>query len=432
MTNEYHFIGIKGSGMSALAGALHDLGHQVQGEDVEQYIFTEEAIKQRRIPIYSFGSAPLNARKKVIVSNAFAADHASIQRCQEQGLIVQRYHEFLGEWMTQYTTVAVTGSHGKTTTTGLMAHVMQGIEPACGLIGDGTGFGTPGARYFVFESCEYRRHFLAYRPDFAIITNIDYDHPDYFSDLDDVQHAFEQMCEQVKQQIVACGDDPQVQRLKTERKLLRYGLEASNDLRAEGLRARREGLEFDVSYRDTVLDRFFIPMHGKHNVLNALAVIGTGLLMDLNMEEIKQRLATFKGVKRRFSERDWRGNVVIDDYAHHPNEIRATLEAVRSKYPNKTVVGIFQPHTFSRMEKMMAEFAVSLKDADQVYLCDIFASAREHAGTVSVEQLRDRIPNAQLFNEQTISALSSYDDSVLVFMGAGDIQKYQSLLDESV
>jgi UDP-N-acetylmuramate--alanine ligase len=142
-------------------------------------------------------------------------------------------------------------------------------------------------------------------------------------------------------------------------------------------------------------------------------VIGVALVLDLNLDITKKQLATFSGVKRRFTEKQWGSNIVIDDYAHHPSEIRATLEAVRSKYPQKKVVGIFQPHTFSRLEKLIDDFALSLKEADDVYLCEIFGSAREERGNISIDELRTKIPN---------------NDSVLVFMGAGDIQKYEDAL----
>jgi UDP-N-acetylmuramate--alanine ligase len=169
-------------------------------------------------------------------------------------------------------------------------------------------------------------------------------------------------------------------------------------------------------------------MFGKHNVLNALAVIGVALVLDLDMEKVRTQLATFPGVKRRFSVKEWGTNVVIDDYAHHPAAIRATLEAARSKYPERKVVGIFQPHTFSRLEKLLDDFALALRDADDVYLCPIFGSARESNGTVTLDDLRTRIPGARLVSDDFASAMNEYRDSVLVFMGAGDISKYQDSL----
>ncbi len=429
--DHYHLIGIKGCGMSAIAQILHDLGHNVQGEDTDAHIFTQVPLEARNIPVYSFGSAPLRNGMNVIASNAFDDDHPSIVRCNRLGFSVKRYHHFLGEWMRGYTSIAVTGSHGKTTTTGMMAHAFGAVEPTCSLIGDGTGKGEPGARFFILESCEYRRHFLAYRPEIAVITNIDFDHPDYFADMEDVRSAFEEMASLVSGQIVMCGDDAQNRLLRTDRKTLRYGFGDPNDLRAAGLAGDCRGVSFDVFWRNTKLGKYSIPIHGRHNVLNALAVIGTALILDLNLDVIRNQLATFRGVKRRFTEKEWRSNVLIDDYAHHPSEIKATLEAVRSKYPGKKVVGVFQPHTFTRLEKLLDDFAVSLRDADDVFLCEIFGSAREQQGNVSINQLRDRIPNAHLLTESTVADLLDYENSVLVFMGAGDIQKYQHILLES-
>lgn len=426
--SSYHLIGIKGSGMSALAQMLHDLGHVIQGEDIDTAIFTQTPLEARNIPMYSFGSAPLSADMIVIASNAYGDDHPSVIRCKSLGLPIQRYHHFLGEWMKSYTSIAITGSHGKTTTTGMMVHALHSIEPTCSLIGDATGRGEAGARFFIFESCEYKRHFLAYRPEIAVITNIDFDHPDYFADVEDVRHAFEEMAASVGKQLVACGDDAQVRLLRTANKMLYYGFDERNELRAAGLAIVSGGVAFDVYWRDAKLDRFTIPVYGRHNVLNALAVIGVSLTLGLDLKAIRRQMATFTGVKRRFTETEWRSNVVIDDYAHHPSEIRATLEAARSKYPGRRIVSVFQPHTFSRLERLLDDFAHSLRDADDVFLCQIFGSARERAGSVSIEHLRERIPNAQLISESTVNSLVTYEDAVLVFMGAGDIQKYQQSL----
>jgi len=424
----FHLIGIKGSGMSALAQILSDLGNKVQGEDIDSFLFTQVPLEARSIPLFTFGDAPLSQSMKVIASNAYDDNHPSLVRCKQYGIPVHRYHRFLGDWMKGYTSVAITGAHGKTTTTGMMVHALKAIEPSCSLIGDGTGAGFPDARLFVFESCEYKRHFLAYRPDIAVITNIDFDHPDYFSDIDDVRNAFEEMASLASKHLIACGDDPQIRLLKTTTDTLYYGIGMDNDLRATNITVQSNGVTFDAYFKDTKLNQFTIPVFGKHNVLNALAVIGVALVLDLDLDITKTQLATFSGVKRRFTEKHWKSNVVIDDYAHHPSEIRATLEAVRSKYPQKKVVGIFQPHTFSRLEKLIDDFALSLKEADDVYLCEIFGSAREGRGNISIDELRTRIPNARLVSENIAHDMSSYNDSVLVFMGAGDIQKYEDAL----
>ncbi|MCR8642861.1 UDP-N-acetylmuramate--L-alanine ligase [Paenibacillus sp. N1-5-1-14] len=424
----YHFIGIKGSGMSALAQYLHDMGHKVQGEDIETYLFTQSALDRRHIPLYIFSEAPLTVDMTVIASNAYTDEHPSLVRCKELGLMVTRYHHFVGDTLQNYTSIAVTGSHGKTTTTGMMVHTLAGIEPACSLIGDGTGQGHTDAKLFVFESCEYRRHFLAYKPDIAVITNIDFDHPDYFADIDDVRDAFKQMAAQTGKLVIACGDDPQVRMLQGNTPTLLYGFGSENDLRASGHTIEQESQSFDVHYKESFVYRFTIPSFGKHNVLNSLAVIGVALQLDLNMGLVKSHIATFSGVQRRFSEKQWGSNIVIDDYAHHPSEINATLDAVRSKYPQKKAVAIFQPHTFSRLEKLLEEFAGSLEGYDDVFLCEVFGSAREASGQVSTEHLIQLLPKARLISDNIATDLVAYEDAVLVFMGAGDIQKVQEQL----
>lgn len=194
----YHFIGIKGTGMSALAQILHDSGEAVQGSDLEKYFFTEEALREKNITILPFDENNITEGLTIIAGNAFNDDHEEIKKAKELGLEFYRYHEFLGEWLTRFMSVAVTGAHGKTSTTGLLAHALKQNIPTSFLIGDGTGCGHPKSEYFVFEACEYRRHFLAYKPDYAIMTNVDFDHPDYFRSIEDVFDAFQSMAMNVK------------------------------------------------------------------------------------------------------------------------------------------------------------------------------------------------------------------------------------------
>lgn len=429
---KYHFIGIKGAGMSALAQILHDTGHFVQGSDMETEFFTQKPLEQRGIPMFRFGESEIGRTgMRVIASNAFLDDHPEIVQCEQQGVPVERYHHFLGEWINRYTSIAVTGAHGKTSTTGMIAHTFGGLQPTSYLIGDGTGSGVPDSKYFVFESCEYRRHFLAYAPDYAVITNIDFDHPDYFTGIDDVTLAFQQMADRVKKHLIAYGDDPQVRSLKTNVPVLHYGFGEHNELRADNVRSGTEGMTFDVFLHQNRLGAFTVSAYGRHSVLNALAVIGVAVLEDLNMDQVRSRLATFEGVKRRFTEKKLRGNVLIDDYAHHPTEIAATLDAVRAKYPGKKVVSVFQPHTYSRLEAFIDEFASSLSGSDEVYLTNIFGSAREQNGNISIQSLIDKIPSSRHITEQSIDQLSDYKDCVLLFMGAGDIQKYQAWYEQA-
>ncbi|RWZ59747.1 UDP-N-acetylmuramate--L-alanine ligase [Halobacillus fulvus] len=425
----YHFIGIKGTGMSSLAQILHDSGQKVQGSDVEKRFFTQEVLEEKNIKIMPFAKENITDGLTVIAGNAFSDDHEEIQEAKRLGLPYYRYHEFLGEWLQQFTSIAVTGAHGKTSTTGLLSHVLTENYPTSYLIGDGTGRGHEASQYFAFEACEYRRHFLAYHPDYAIMTNIDFDHPDYFSSTEDVFQAFQEMAKQVKKGIIACGDDEHLQHIQANVPVLYYGFSDTNDFQAQNVRENEEGTTFDVFVRNNFYDTFTIPQYGNHTVLNALSVIALCHYENMSPDQIK-KMATFKGVKRRFTEKKWNDQVLVDDYAHHPIEITATIDSARKKYQERPVVAIFQPHTFTRTKTFLNEFAESLKQADHVYLCDIFGSARESEGKLTIENLQELIPESEILQLDETEVLNAYEDGVLLFMGAGDIQKFQKAYED--
>jgi len=432
----YHFVGIKGSGMSSLALILHDKGYNVQGSDIDKYFFTQKNLEDNQIPILPFNKDNIKNGMVIIAGNAFPDTHEEIVRAKELDLKIIRYHDFLGELSNQYSSVSITGSHGKTSTTGLMAHVLSGIDSTSYLIGDGTGSGIEDAKYFVLEACEYRRHFLAYKSDYAIITNIDFDHPDYFSGIEDVQSAFQTFAEQIQKAIFACGDDERLHELQASVPIIYYGLDDSNDFRAQNIHRTNEGSEFDVYIRGKFYHHFKIPTFGKHNIQNALAVIAFCHYEGLDKDKVVAQLESFAGVKRRFTEKTVEDTVIIDDYAHHPAEIQATLDAARQKYPDKEIVAVFQPHTFTRTVALLAEFGQALDLADAVYLCEIFTSAREKSGNVSIKDLFDKTEKAeQILNEEDVSPLLDHKDGVVIFMGAGDVEKferaYEVLLNET-
>jgi|1185.fasta_scaffold11265_2 UDP-N-acetylmuramate--alanine ligase len=431
MTN-YHFVGIKGSGMSALAQILHDMNFQVQGSDVEKRYFTQIALEQLGIEILPFQKENIQPGMTIIAGNAFPDTHEEIQEAMKLGLPIIRYHRFLGDFMKRFSSIAVTGAHGKTSTTGLLAHVINGSKPTSYLIGDGTGKGNLEAEYFAFEACEYRRHFLSYFPDYAIMTNIDFDHPDYFSNIDDVCSAFQEMALQVNKGIIACGDDEHLQKIQANVPVLFYGFGEQNDFQARNIVKTTNGTTFDVFIRNNFYETFTIPSFGDHNVLNALAVIAFCQYEEISTEDVRRQLLSFEGVKRRFTEKKINSQILIDDYAHHPTEIKATISAARQKYPERELVAVFQPHTFSRTQAFLNEFAESLKLADKTYLCEIFGSARENHGKLSIQDLQDKIPGAEIIKEDDMSLLQDHDHSVIIFMGAGDIQKFQAAYEKGL
>jgi UDP-N-acetylmuramate--alanine ligase len=421
----YHFVGIKGSGMSALAQVLHDMNYEVQGSDVEKRFFTQQALEQAGIRSLPFQKENIQPGMTIIAGNAFPDTHEEIQEAMKLGLPIVRYHRFLGDFLQNFTSVAITGAHGKTSTTGLLAHVMKGAKPTSFLIGDGTGKGEEGSKYFVFEACEYRRHFLSYFPDYTIMTNIDFDHPDYFANIDDVFSAFQEMAWQAKKGIFACGDDEQLQKIQAKVPVLFYGFGEENDYQAKNLVKSTNGTTFDVFIRNTFYHTFSIPTFGDHNVLNSLAVIALCHYEEIDIEVVKDQLNTFQGVKRRFTEKSRGSQILIDDYAHHPTEIKATIEAARQKYPHNEIVAVFQPHTFSRTQAFLDEFASSLNLADKVYLCEIFGSARENHGKLSIKDLQEKIAGSEILSEENTMILKNHENAIVIFMGAGDIQKFQ-------
>ncbi|MBU9713721.1 UDP-N-acetylmuramate--L-alanine ligase [Evansella tamaricis] len=422
----YHFIGIKGSGMSALAQILSDMKYTVQGSDVDKVFFTQKPLEQKGIPLLPFQKENIQAGQTLIASPAYNEENEEIREAKLKDIPVYQYPTFLGEFIQNFTSIAITGSHGKTSTTGLLAHVLQEAKPTSYLIGDGTGKGQKDSEYFVFEACEYRRHFLHYKPDYALMTNIDFDHPDYFRNVEDVYQAFQEMAMQVKKAIIACGDDQHLQKINAQVPVVYYGLSEENDFSAKDITTDQNGTHFDVFVRSTFYSSFSIPGYGTHNVLNALGVIALCHYEEVDVEVVKGRLKTFGGVKRRFSEKTVGNQILIDDYAHHPTEIKATVESAKKKYPDKDVVAVFQPHTFSRTVTFLEDFAESLKRADHVYLCDIFSSAREKSGELTIHDLIERIPGAKLIQEETVHQLKKHENSVILFMGAGDVQKFQN------
>ncbi|GAP02250.1 UDP-N-acetylmuramate--L-alanine ligase [Fructobacillus pseudoficulneus] len=429
MSEKYYFIGIKGTGMGPLAQILHDQGNQVLGSDIDQFTYTQAPLEKAGIKILPFDAKNVLANKDAtfIRGNAFEDDQVEVRAALDAGVKMISYPEAVAQQIDQATTIAVAGAHGKTSTTGLLAHVFKNVEKTSYLIGDGTGHGVANSDFFVLEADEYRRHFAPYHPDYAILTNIDFDHPDYYHDLADVQSAFEDFAKGVKKGIVAWGDDPSLQAIKVDVPMYYYGdQDGRDDFLIHDIQKSTTGSTFQVSFQGKELGDFAIPIFGQHNVYNATAVIAIAYLEGIDLALVRQYLLTYPGVKRRFSEKQIQDITIIDDYAHHPTEIQATIDAARQKYPDKEIVAVFQPHTFTRVIAYKDEFAKALSAADTVYLTPIFGSARETQGTVSAQDIADELPAcAGILKEEDVSPLLKHHDAVLVFMGAGDIQKYE-------
>ncbi|MGX7051899.1 UDP-N-acetylmuramate--L-alanine ligase [Leuconostoc palmae] len=429
MTKKYFFIGIKGTGMGPLAQILHDQGNTVLGSDIDTYTYTQAPLEVAGISILPFDSNNIDQNKDAIFvrGNAFDDNHEEVHRALELKVKMISYPDAVQNQIAKHTSIAVAGAHGKTSTTGLLAHVVKNIAPTSYLIGDGTGRGVPNSQFFVVEADEYRRHFEGYKPDYAILTNIDFDHPDYYKDINDVTNAFSDFADNVQKAIFAWGDDVHLRTLHPQAKVYYYGTNTDkDDFVATNIRKSTQGSHFEVTFHEEYLGEFSVPLFGQHSILNALSVIALAYMEKMDLSLIREHLISYQGVKRRFSEKQIADITVIDDYAHHPTEIDATLDAARQKYPNKQIIAIFQPHTYSRVIAYKDEFAKSLEAADKVYLANIFGSAREKAGAVTSAEIGAEITKfGGIIEEENLSLLMPYENAVMVFMGAGDIEKYE-------
>ena len=422
--SKYHFIGIKGSGMSSLAQIAYDMGHEVQGSDEETYFFTQEKLEQRNIPMYGYNVENIKEGFEVILGNAFDETHIEYRAAKDLGLKIYTYAQFLGKLLDEIPSIAVTGAHGKTTTSTMVSNIFKHNFVTSFLIGDGTGHGEKNSDYIVAEACEYYRHFLAYHPNYAVVTNIDFDHPDYFNDEHDMFDAFQSFVNQVKDTVVICGDDRLASQLKpSTAKVVTYGFNEGNDYQIKNVKTTSENSEFDVYKNSELLGTFTMAVFGLHDISNATSAIALADICGLSTDEIQQSLGSYHHAERRFTEHKVGTNVVVDDYAHHPSEIKATIDSARRKYSDKQIIAIFQPHTYTRTAKFLNEFAESLLTADKVFLCPIFASVREKEKIVGIEDLQKVTPGSEIiYGEENFDKLN-FDNSVILFMGAGNINK---------
>ncbi|CVH75131.1 UDP-N-acetylmuramate--L-alanine ligase [Clostridiales bacterium CHKCI006] len=425
----YYFIGIKGSGMASLATILYDLGYEVKGSDISKYIFIEDELRKRHIEILDFDPANIKDGYHVIIGNAFGEDHPEVKAARANpNVTCTRYFDFLGEFMTHFTSICIAGTHGKTTTTGMAYHLFQDFDKTSVLIGDGTGHAVKDAKYFIAEACEYQDHFLHYYPDYAIINNIELDHVDYFPTIDAYKASFEKFANQVKKTVIIWGDDPYLPKLNITTPKLTFGSGQNNDVRSVNLIENKDGMSFDVYIHHELFGHFNLPLYGHHMLHNALAIITLGYLENMSPEYIQEHLASFEGVKRRYTVKVHDDCVYVDDYAHHPTAIKFVIEATRVRYPNKKIVAIFKPDRFSRVKQFAREFAKSLEGADAVYLCHFPENATKEPGIdIDIHEIGQYIPRASIIKEDEEAAeeLAKYHDVVYLFMSSKDIYKLE-------
>jgi len=446
-----HMIGVKGWGMTALAEILVERGTIVGGSDTSEYFFTQEVLRRRGIRFVE-GFSPENIPKDadtVVYSTAYTPETneelaSAFTRSKESGLRVVSYPEAVGDLTRERLSMLVSGTHGKTTTSALLAETLKflGVDPQA-LVGStiaawGGNALLGSGKYFVLEADEYQNKFQYYEPWSVILTSLDWDHPDFFPDVDAYQQTFRELMKRIPPHgfLISWGDSAAVAEVAKHSRAQKrsYGFLPHNDVRVADYEPIREG-PFRQTFRlfegDRDLGIFRLRLAGKHNALNAAAAVTLLLSLKFDIEKVRQGMENFFGTARRFEYiGEKNGARVYHDYAHHPEEIKATLAAFRELFPERNIVAGFHPQTCSRTKALLEEFAQSFDAADHVVVLDIYGSAREVAGGVSSAELVslvNRYHHDKAEHIPTIEDVIAYfknslgKDDLVVTLGAGDV-----------
>lgn len=432
-----HFIGIGGSGMFPLAQILHSEGYYLTGSD-NNPSDTLELVKQMGIPVF-MGQRKENIKDAdlIVHTAAIMPDNEELIAAYESGVSVIERSLLLGEITARYdNTICVSGTHGKTTTTAMLTQILMetNLDPTAVIGGKLPSIGGNGrvgkGNIMVCEACEFVDTFLKLDPNTTVILNIDEDHMDYFKTMDNLIASFHKFCELTSGTIIANGDDPEVLRAidGVSNPTVLFGFEHKNDYSCDNI-ITHEGIHtsFDLLYKGQYQETFDIYVPGRHNVLNAMAAIVAALSATASLDEIKRGLAKFKGAGRRFELLGvCRGITVVDDYAHHPAELKVTLEAAKAMN-FKRVIAVHQPFTYSRTKLHLDYFAEVLQIADKAVLSEIMGSREKNIHNIYAKDLCDKIPDAVWFN--TFDEIADFvcdfaeDGDLIITLGCGDIYK---------
>lgn len=447
-----HFVGIKGIAMASLAVYAKERGFAVSGTDTAEKFPSDDVLAQKKI-ISMIGFDPAHISKTspdlVIYTGAHGGrDNGEVQEAIKKGIPVLPHGKALGLFMTSKRQISVAGSHGKTSTTAMIATILAhaGYDPSyaigCGQI---AGLGLPGhyghGDWFIAEADEYvtdpghdaTPRFLWQTPEILVVTNIDYDHPDVYGSLNDVVAAFVRLRDKVtsRGEVILSSDDPACRPLiRRENSVALVGFNGA-DYEVKNVHFSQGRTFFELEMPSVAIGEFILQVPGRHNALNAAMAAVAAYGAGLSWQEVRDGLFTFGGAKRRFEKIGAVGtSIFYDDYAHHPSEISATLDAARAWYPKRRIIAVFQPHTYSRTKALLDEFSGAFVDADMVLATDIYASAREQdtfgvSGVMLAERIANRHPNAFFAKDKEgvkkLLSAKTQDGDVVIFMGAGDI-----------
>jgi len=457
-----YVIGIKGSGIVAVVEILHSMGLEITGSDTTEKFFTDAILKHFGINYFEgFNLKNIPADVDLIIySTAYSkSNNPEMAEAKKRNLFMVNYPEMLAYLFNQKFGLAVCGTHGKTTTSAMLAEAMQksGVDPMA-VIGSQvinwkSNALTGKGKYFIAETDEYQNKLSFYNPKAIILTSLDWDHPDFFKNFTDYKKVFKDFVARLPKNnfLIVWGDSRDTIEVSkaTNGDALTYGFEKKCDYKISNLIINTKNIShknrkiiqsFDIFFKNKSLGKFEIQLLGKHNVLNATAVIATCHRLRLDLKKVKKALGSFKGTKRRFEYIGQRnGAILIDDYAHHPQELMATLKGARELYPEKNIWVVFQAHTFSRTKALLNEFSQSFSDADKVIVLDIYSSARETKGGVHAKNLVELINKTNQKKAKYISTTIKAEQylknkigpkNVVITAGAGNVWEVAKKLKE--
>jgi UDP-N-acetylmuramate--alanine ligase len=449
-----HFVGIGGIGMSGIAEILHNLGYSVRGSDIADSANVKRLRKLGIAIEVGHRAENIGDARVVVISSAVKADNPEVQAARAHMVPVVRRAEMLAELMRLKWAIAVGGTHGKTTTTSLVAAMLDAGHMDATVINGGiiNAYGTNArlgaGEWMVVEADESDGTFTKLPATIAVVTNIDPEHMDHYGSFEKLRDAFRTYVENIPFYgfAVLCTDHPEVQALiprVPDRKIVSYGFNPQADVRAVNVHIGSGGARYDVVITDRLTDQqrtiadVRLPMYGEHNVLNSLAAIGIANQMGFSNDIVRKALAGFSGVKRRFTKTgEWRGTTVIDDYGHHPVEIAAVLKAARSASTG-SVIAVVQPHRYSRLASLFEEFCTCFNDADVVVVADVYAAGEAPIEGVNRDAL---VSGLQSHGHRRVMALPSPDDlpalvrelarpgDLVVCLGAGTVTNWAHAL----
>ena len=443
-----HFIGIGGISMSAIAEMLLSFNYKVSGSDLRSSKITNRLQAKGAEVIIGHSRENIKDCDLVVYTAAIKEENPELERARQTGIPVIDRAEMLGLLMKKFeTSIAVAGTHGKTTTTSMISLILEhaGFEPTILVGGEldeiGGNIKIGKDQYLVTEACEYVESFLKFFPKIGIVLNIDADHLDYFKDIDHILEAFVKFAQLIPQEgfLIACADDLHTEAFidKVHCPIVTYGIKKEGDYQAKNIQFSPQGFPgFDVYYKGEFLGEFQLSVPGNHNISNSLAAIACCHLLDVPLKRMQEKLGSFQGTHRRFEKLgEINGLTIIDDYAHHPTEIKATLQAA-TQYPHHKVWCIFQPHTYTRTITLLEDFAEAFGDADQVIIADIYAAREKDTGVIHARDLAKAIEAHQ----QNILYISGFQEitnyimthaepgDLIITMGAGDIHRVGEML----